>query len=207
METEISSFWNYFSLKQKNFLFARSIDDKRTQYDIYCVLDKLVRKLHPKLYILISFNKNDTPSANLVFLTKGRSTLKKIAARLLDKAPSFSQWHFQSGITPYKHSIIALCAYNQFLGTENNIYQIYFAVKKIYKTSNKLHLLLYLEMDKQLPKSDLHDLMHIILLYFLGDAYYFKHISRYKIVRRKYSKIQFIPLDQLRHLIQFKALN
>ena len=207
MKTPINKFWYSFSLIQKELIFANRTANYKVQYNLCSTIDRRVTEVHPKLSLLIIFNINNTDSAKLIFLTKGKSSLKSIVEDLLSEAPSFPLWHYQSGIKPYKHSIISLCAYYRFLGSGNNIHQIYFAVQKIYKTTNKLHLILYLEMDKQLSKSVLQDLMRPILLCFLGDAYYQKHISRYRIVRRKYSRIRFIPLDELKPLIQYKTFN
>ncbi|MDP2687018.1 MAG: hypothetical protein Q8O62_07340 [Aequorivita sp.] len=207
MKTAINEFWTTFSLIQKNLIFANSTGNQHHQTDLCSRLDSPISAVHPKLNFLIIFQYNNTDTAKLIFLTLGKPTLKLIAGLILAEAPSFPLWQFQAGIKPYKHSIISLCANYRFLGPETNIYQIYFAVQKIYKTTNKLHLILYLEMDKQRSKSELNDVMHPILLCFLGDAYYHQHISRYRIVRRKYSRIKLIPLDELKHLIQYKTFN
>ncbi|MEM0519018.1 hypothetical protein [Aequorivita flava] len=207
MKKEVTDFWHTFSLHQKNLKYAFSIGDKSNLYQLYSALVRKIHNIHSQLDILITCDYEHSHCAKLIFLTKGKSVLKKLANACMDEAPSFALWEFQSGINPYKHSIVTLCAKYGFLGGENNIHQIYFALKKIYKTSNKLHLWLYLELDKQISKSELHQQMYFIFLYFLGDANYYNHISRYKIIRRKYSKIEFLPLDQLRHLIQYKSNN
>lgn len=207
MKTQANKFWHSFSRIQTEIIYANHSGNRNAQFNLCNTLDREATEIHPKLNLLIIFKINNTDSAKLIFLTKGKPILKLLVNQLLAEAPSFPLWHYQSGIKPYKHSIISLCAYYKFLGSGNKIHQIYFAVDKIYKTTNKLHLILYIEMDKQLSKSDLHDLISPILICFLGDAYYQKHISRYRIVRRKYSRIPFIPLDELKYLIQYKTFN
>ncbi|SDV99407.1 hypothetical protein SAMN05216556_1018 [Aequorivita viscosa] len=157
--------------------------------------------------IIIHFLNNGDEAIKLIFLPRANYKLKAIAARVIAAAPNIEPWQYEIGIKPYNHSVISLCAENNFIDSNTIVYQIYFAVKKIYITSNKLHLLIYLEMNKQHSKAELHQAMDSILIWFLGDAFYYRHISRFKIIRRKYSKINFIPLDELKNIIQYKALN
>lgn len=207
MKTAINKFWYTFSLIQKDLIYANQTANQQQQNKLCNKLAKKARKVNASLDFLILFQVKDTNTHKLIFLTKGKYTLKAIVAALLAGAPSFPEWNFQMGIKPYKHSVDMLCEAYNFLGVGTKIHQIYFTVQKIYRTTNKLHLIFYLEMDKQLSKSELHEVMHPILLCYLGDIYYQQHISRYKIVRRKYSRIRFIPLDDLRYFIQFKSFN
>lgn len=176
--------------------------------------DRLINKLFPKaekidpaLRFIIYFPSNVSSSAKLVFLVKGNSKLKVIITKTILEAPVIELWEYQSGIEPYKKSIQSLCAKFNFIDQQTFIFQIYFAITKVYKTSNKLHLIIYLEMNKRHSKYDLHEAMETIFLSFLGDTYYYQHISKFKIVRRKFSAFRFMPFDELKNIIQFKHIN
>ena len=207
MKTEITEFWNCFSILQMDLIAANRYEDFPLQTTLFTRLQTKATDIHPKLSILVIFQFDGSDTSKLVFLTKGDYKLKAIAEELLAQAPQLEPWVYQIGIKPYKHSIVSLCANYKFIDASTIVFQIYFAIERVYKTSNKLHLLIYLEMDKRHSKADLHDATDTILLWFLGDSFYYRHISRFKIVRRKYSAIRFIPFDELKNIIQFKHLN
>ena len=207
METETTEFWNCFLSMHIDLIFANNVRDFDLEEVLFDRLLMQVAVVHPELELIIVYKINGGETAKLVFLTKGNYKLLPIINRIVKDAPQLDLWDFEIGIKPYKHSVLSLCEEHRFLGPNTTIFQIYFSVQKIYKSSNKLHLLLYVEMDKRHSKVDIHGAMYGILLYFLGDTFYHRHISRYKIVRRKYSKIGFIPLDELKNVIQYKFLN
>lgn len=207
MKTQIIKFWNCFLSIQMDIINANSVRNLELRENLFQKLFSKAVKIHPEMSIIIHFLNNGDDSIKLIFLPRDNYKLKAIAARVIAAAPNIEPWQYEIGIKPYNHSVISLCAENNFINSNTIVYQIYFAVQKIYITSNKLHLLIYLEMNKQHSKAELHQAMDSILIWFLGDAFYYKHISRFKIIRRKYSKINFIPMDELKNIIQYKALN
>ena len=207
MKTQITNFWNCFLSIQMDVINANNVRNMALRDKLLNRLHSNAGEIHRDIRIVFHFINNDDGSVKMIFLSKGNYKLKAIAAQIIVAAPPLNLWQYEIGVEPYKHSIISLCAENNFIDTETIVYQIYFAVQKVYKTSNKLHLLIYLEMNKQHSKSDLHEVMDTMLIWFLGDTIYYRHISRFKIIRRKYSKINFIPFDELKNLIQYKTIN
>ncbi|MDC8000102.1 hypothetical protein POV26_03570 [Aequorivita todarodis] len=205
MKTEITKFWNYFLSIQMDLVYANNTGNLELSTDLINRLQCKAKNIHSELTLVFQFSGGDF--AKLIFITKGKYKLNAIVKQMLVSKPQLAMWQYQIGIKQYKRSITSLCKNNNFIDQHTVIHQIYFAVHKLYKTSNKLHLLIYIEMDKKHSKSDLHDAMGTILLWFLGDAYYQKHIGKYRIVRRKFSSIRFMPLDELKHLIHFKSFN
>lgn len=206
MKTQINNFWNRFIAIQIDLVNAASSANTNLLEKLIMDLLSYAAKIDPALKILFSFSSDGNSFSKLIFLTKGDYKLEAIIRVVLSKAPQLNPWKYQIGIKPYKHSVTTLCAESNFLNDHTTIYQIYFGIQKIYKSSNKLHLIIYFEMDKQHKKYDLHEAMENIFTWFLGDVVYHNHISRYKIVRRKYSAIRFAPLDELKNMIQYKTL-
>lgn len=207
METEIKQFWNCFLSIQLDILFAHNHGHIKLRDKLFDKWFDKVVKIHPALRIVLLFGFGTEGRAKLIFLVKGNPRLNAIATKIIREAPQMELWKYHIGIKPYKHSITSLCAENRFLDHDTIIYQIYFAITKVYKTSNKLHLTIYLETNKKHSKFDLHQATDDILLWFLGDTYYYQHISKFKIVRRKFSAIRFMPLDELKNIIQYKHIN
>lgn len=207
MKTEISLFWNCFLNMQMDLIAANNVRDLELRDKLFNKLFAKAIKIHPKLRIILYYFPIGTDMAIVIFLTKGNYKLAAVAEEIIAEAPAVYQWQYQIGVKPHKNSIISLCANNKFIDAYTTIYQIYFAIEKVYRTSNKLHLIIFLEMDKKHSKHELHEAMETIFLWFLGDVLYYRHISRFKIIRRKYSAINFIPLDELKNTIQFKSLN
>lgn len=207
MKTKINQFWNCFLSIQMDILIANDSGKIRLRDKLFDKLFKEAVKIHSELRIIILFPSNGDASSRLIFLVKGNYKLKAIATEIIIVAPQMELWQYQIGIKPYKRSIISFCAEYKFLDYNTTIYQIYFAIKRVYRTSNKLHLTIYIDMNKKHSKSDLHEAMDNILLWFLGDTYYYQHISKFKIVRRKFSAIHFIPFDELRNIIEYKHIN
>lgn len=207
MKTEINKFWNRFLAIQIDLIISAKVSDIK-------LLDKLINELlsnaveiHSHLRIIISLLPKDDNPSKLIFLTKGDYKLEALIREVVGDAPQLPKWEYQIGVKPYKGSIINLCAASDFLGDNTTIFQIYFAIHKVYKTSNKLHLIIFFDVDKKHSKYALHEAMENIFTWFLGDAFYHSHISKYKIVRRKYASIHFTPLDELKNVIQYKNLN
>jgi hypothetical protein len=207
MKTEINEFWKYFLSIQIDLINADQNGNAALGNKLFENLHKKGKKIDRLLDFLIVYRIDGGSTAKLIFIPKGKYRLRAIAAQMLALAPKVSLWVFDIGIKPYRESIISLCAKHNFLKHDTTVYQIYFAVHKIYKTSNKLHLLMYLQVDRSISKSELHEAMENILLWFLGDTLYYKHISRFKIIRRKYSAINFIPMDEFINLVQYKSIN
>jgi hypothetical protein len=207
MKTTITAFWNYFLSVQIDLIFAHRSGNLRLRDQLINKLYAKTLKINSQLRIILHFSPIETDGGKLIFLTRGNYKLNALAEVIISEAPLLDNWSYQIGIKPYKDSVVSLCANNKFIDPYTIVYQIYFSIEKVYRTSNKLHLIIYFEMDRKHSKHDLHSAMESIFLWFLGDALYHKHISRFRIVRRKYSAINFIPLDQIRNTIQFKSLN
>ncbi|WP_310993617.1 hypothetical protein [Aequorivita marina] len=204
METLINKFWNCFLAIQSDLLHANSVGNTELRNKLFGKLYAKVIQVNPGLQISVLFASNFPNSSSLIFIVKGNYRLKALVNKVLIDAPQLKRWQYQMGIKPYEESLISLCSKFNFLGAQTIIYEIYFAVSKVYKTSNKLHLMIYLETDRKFAKADLRAAMDNIFLWFLGDTLYYRHISQFKIVRRKFSRINFIPLDELRSFIGYK---
>ncbi len=207
MKTKIEEFWDYFLAVQLDLLEATGEVELMRRENMMAVLYSKATSIDPKLAVLLMFPNDGSYLAKLAFVTWGIPRLKALADELLAEAPLLYSWELSVGVKPYRLSVIHLCEDYKFFERPTTIYQIYFAVERIYKTSNKLHLVLYIQMDQRYSKADIHSAMYEILLCYLGDFLFHKHISRFRIVRRKYSAINFIPLDELKNLIHYKSIN
>ncbi|MCZ4319899.1 hypothetical protein O4H26_12970 [Aequorivita viscosa] len=207
METKITDFWNHFLAIQTDLIKSKCEDNLTLHSELFDTLSTKAIKIHPKLNVFALYIMREDVKAKLVFPTKGNNILGALVFKIVNRAPYSDFWEFQIGVTPYNGSIIQLCSTISFFDLPTTVFQIYFAVQKIYKSSNKLHLLIYMEINRRYSKSDLQSAMDGIFMLFLGDVLYFNHISRFKIVRRKYSKIRFLPLEELKNFIHYKNLN
>lgn len=207
METAIKKFWTYFVSIQKNLIGASSVSELGQHDKFFNRLSLLASRINSKMEIIVHLKSLETQSASLIFLSKGNYRLKAIAEIIISQAPKLEPWKYCVGLKPYNHSVIKLCANYNFIDSHTAIFQIYFAVKKVYKSNNKLQLLIYLEIDKPHSKQNLHQAMDKIFLWFLGDSLYYRHISRFKILRRKYAANHFIHLDELKTTLLLRPMN
>ncbi|WGF92174.1 hypothetical protein [Aequorivita marisscotiae] len=207
METKITDFWNHFLAIQTDLIETQCKENLKLHSELFDTLNTKAVKIHPKIRIFALYIMRENIRAKLVFPSHGNNQLKALIFKIVNRAPYSDFWEFQIGVSPYNGSIIQLCSTINFFDLPTTVFQIYFAVQKIYKSSNKFHLIIYMELDRRYSKFDLQAAMDGILMLFLGDVLYFNHISRFKIVRRKYSAIRFLPLEELKNLIQYKNLN
>ncbi|MEH6764670.1 MAG: hypothetical protein V7655_09245 [Aequorivita antarctica] len=202
METKINEFWELFQ-KESIFIlegFKYGIVPKEK----FELLDYLLTNIHPKLQLLI--NRPPNGEVQLVLLTKGRLSLKIIITEILKRAPQNEYWTFKLGLPPWSSTLEELCKHYQFLGSDIYIYDIYFDIYKIH-SNGKVNLQIHMEKNKPLPKYFINERMRVLLLYYLGDSLFFKKIVYLKIVQKKYRHINFIPISELKPLLQFARVN
>lgn len=204
MLEKINQFWTCFLSLQQGIVKDIEKGNPRWKEKSFSTLNSTVTSLFPGLAILISHSSLPKPMVNLYFMPKGNPPLKIVVAEIIAIAPQLEAWQFHHGIIPFPHSVISLCFRRNFIDPETTIYQIYFSVHRFYKSSKKFHLCIYLQMNKSHPKAVLHEAMDNILLFYLGDDHYYRHISRYRIVRRRYASHDFLPLDELPNMIENK---
>lgn len=160
-----------------------------------------LEEIHKDLSLVILCDPGEPP--RLHFITKGRLKLKKIITQILVFAPHDSGWSFYNGIRPWEGNVVELCNQCHFLGRGTTIYEIYFDVKEIYKSSHKMALVLYVEKNRSHPKYEINDAMKTLLLLYLGDDMYHRNIARIQISQRKYAAYNFAPISQLKKVLEF----
>lgn len=195
MEEKIENFWKFITDKQEYYLQRLKQENKNFLLDP--VLDKELQMISKDLKIIIL---NDS-LPKIVFITKGKSSLKNVAFQITQGIPKKIYLKPQIGILPYPGNFHMLSRSYSFLNQKNPIFQIYFSVHKIYRSSGKFHLNIFLSSYNKAIKKDQQKALKIALLLFLGDDCFYKRISTCKIYLRKYKKLNFIPIDQLKHLL------
>lgn len=206
METTVTNFWNCFVKVQLDMLFAYNNNNQEL---IYHLFNQLVN--HPvitqkKLCLVISFPSHECPKASLHFMTRGLKKKKILATELIEQAPKLDTWTYRVGVQPYEEKNIPFSLFFTYINQTVYGYQVYVHIYKIYKTTNKLHLHIYMDLNRPgVPKFEIKHFAKEILLFYLGEDMFYKHISTIKIVRRKLTKVNYFPLRDLKNLIQFKS--
>jgi len=198
MESKIKQFWEYF--EKESFFILENLKYGIVPKSQFELLDYLLQNIHPKLQALI--NRPPNGEVHFVFLTKGRIGLKLIISEILKRAPQNEYWTFKLGLPPWSGTLEDFCSHYQFLGPNVHIYDIYFDIYKIH-SNGKVNLHIHVEKNKPLPKYFINDSMRVFLLYYLGDRLFFKKIVYLKIVQKKYRHINFIPISELKTLLEF----
>lgn len=199
MKTKIKQFWEYF--EKESFAILEGIKYGIPPESKFALLTYLLQNIHPKLQLLI--NRPPNGEVQLVFLTKGRLSLKIIITEILKSAPYNEHWTFKMGLPPWSRSLEEFCSHYQFLGPDVHIYEVYFDIYKIHPSNGKVNLHIHLEKNKPLPKYFINNAMRVFLLYYLGDRLFFKKIALLKIAQKKYRQINFIPIYELKSLLEF----
>jgi hypothetical protein len=198
METKINEFWEFF--QKESFFILEGFKYGIVPKEKFELLDYLLTNIHSKLQLLI--NRPPNGEVQLVFLTKGRLSLKVIITEILKRVPQNEYWTFKLGLPPWRGTLEELCKHYQFLGPDVHVYDIYFDIYKIH-SNGKVNLHIHVEKNKPLPKYFINERMRVLLLYYLGDSLFFKKIVYLKIVQKKYRHINFIPIYELKPLLEF----
>lgn len=201
MEEKIENFWKFIIDQQDHYLHGLKRENKN--FLLNPLLDKELQIISKNLKAII-LNDNHP---KIVFITKGNSYLKNVAFQIIQRIPKRIYLKPQIGIPPYPGNFQALNSSYSFLNQKNPIFQIYFSVHKIYPSSGKFHLNIFMSSYNKTIKKEQHNALKIILLLFLGDDRFYKRISTWKIYLRNYKKLNFIPIDQLKHLLLSPYLN
>lgn len=201
METKIKQFWEYF--EKESFHILEGLKYGLVPKEKFILLHYLLTNIHPKLQLLI--NRPPNGEVQLVFLTKGKLGLKIIITEILKRAPQNGYFTFKLGLPPWSGTLEHFCNHYKFLGPDVHIYDIYFDIYKIH-SNGKVNLQIHVEKNKPLPKYLINDSMKSFLLYYLGDQLFFKKILYLKIVQKKYRHINFIPITELKTLLQFAGV-
>lgn len=198
METKINEFWQLF--QKKSFAILEGIKYGIIPEKKFDLLTYVLQSINPKLQLLI--NRPPNGKVQLVFLTKGRLRLKIIIAEILKRAPLSQDWTFKMGLPPWNGTLEEFCKHYQFLGPDIYVFEIYFDIYKIH-SNGKVNLQIHVEKNKPLSKDFTNNSMQVFLLYYLGDQLFFKKLTRIKIIQRKYRQINFIPISELKPLLEF----
>ncbi len=199
MITHIIYFWERFTIHHEQI--ATMVQSGANTDSIIQKLESPLKKIHKSLSLVIVKLPMEKPQ--LFFLAKGRLHLKKLISQILLFAPRQTDWEFQLGIEPWEGTLQNLCLKYRFLGLEVEIYQIYFALSKINKSSGRMNLVLYVEKNKTLQRYVLNNQMKLVLLFYLGDDVYHKNIAHIKIALKKYKAYNFAPVSQLKKIFNF----
>lgn len=206
METTVTNFWNCFVKVQLDMLFAYNNKDEDLIYHLFKQLEDHPAIKEYGLNLIIFFPTNKDSKATLCFLTRGLKKRKSWANQLILQAHILDNWLYQVGLPPYENKNIPFFSYFSFIKERVYEHQIYVHIHKIYKTSNKLHLHVYMNLNQTgVPKEEINPFAKEMLLYYLGEDMFYKHISMIKTVRRKLTKVNYFPLRDLKNLIQFKS--
>ena len=206
MKTKIDEFWTRFSEFQFDLLVANAYGNRDTASSLYYLIEAELAILKKGLQFIVSFDREKL-KGKLILLPKGKTQLKILCLRLLQEAPILPNWEYQLGIKPFKGDLTEFSISQIDFDLQIIADQLYINILKIYKSSNKLHLEVYVQTDqKGLSKHDLNQAVDNILLWYLGDEYYFTRISRVKIIRRKFKNRNFIPLYALRDFLDYSVL-
>jgi hypothetical protein len=198
METKIKQFWEYF--EKESFFILEGFKYGIVPKEKFALLDYLLTNIHPKLQLLM--NRPPNGEIQLIFLSKGRLSLKIIISEILKKAPQNDHCTFKLGLPSWNAGLENLNNHYRFFGPDVHIFDVYFDVYKIY-SNGKVNLHIHVEKNKPLPKYFINERMRVLLLYYLGDQLFFKKIVYLKIVQKKYRHINFIPISELKPFLEF----
>lgn len=196
MEIFINNFWKEFEANQ--YLYLNQMRESQNNFLSNPVLTYIVKAIHKDMDVVIL----DTMNPKIVFIIKGKLQLQKQALQIIKNKPPRIIFKTQIGIPPFKGTIQEFDYYYNPLGTDVNIFQIYFSIRKIYKTTKKMHLYIYLQCTGKFEKYILNPVARTCLILYLGDETYFSTIAQIKIVRRKYNHLNLIPIELLKQSLQ-----
>ena len=201
METKINQFWEYF--EKESFHILQSFKYGIVPKEEFELLDYLLTNIHPQLQLLM--NRPPNGEVQLVFLTKGRLRLKILISEILRKGPQNEFWTFKMGLPPWNGRLDDFNNHYKFFGPDVHVFDVYFDIYKIH-SNGKVNLHIHVEKNKPLSKDHTNNSMQVFLLYYLGDQLFFKKITRIKIIQRKYKQINFIPISELKPLLEFAGV-
>tara|TARA_R110002020_G_scaffold379355_2_gene590535 strand:- start:295 stop:903 length:609 start_codon:yes stop_codon:yes gene_type:complete len=201
METKIKQFWEYF--EKESFHILQSFKYGIVPKEEFELLDYLLTNIHPQLQLLM--NRPPNGEVQLVFLTKGRLSLKILISEILRKAPQNEFWTFKMGLPPWNGRLDDFNNHYKFFGPDVHVFDVYFDIYKIH-SNGKVNLHIHVEKNKPLPKYIINDRMRVFLLYYLGDQLFFKKILYLKIVQRKPRHINFVHISELKSLLEFSRV-
>ena len=201
METKIKQFWEYF--EKESFHILQSFKYGIVPKEEFELLDYLLTNIHPQLQLLM--NRPPNGEVQLVFLTKGRLSLKILISEILRKAPQNEFWTFKMGLPPWNGRLDDFNNHYKFFGPDVHVFDVYFDIYKIH-SNGKVNLHIHVEKNKPLPKYIINDRMRVFLLYYLGDQLFFKKILYLKIVQRKPRQINFVHISELKTLLEFSRV-
>ncbi len=206
MKTNQENFWNYFQKVQTDLVIAYHSGNGSAFEKYFKKLENKLRKIDKGLSLIISFDVDQTN--RLIISVNENKKNAHLKTTFTEDAPVLDNWEYQMGLQPYdKHPNPMSLHYSNF-GIDIASNRIYVVINTIFKSSNKLHLHVFFDLNtKGIPKSELRWVARDFLNFYLGDKYFYKHISRIKIVKRKLKSVNFIPLSELHNLIEFKSLN
>lgn len=192
MKIFINNFWKKIEANQ--YLYLNQLRQSKNNFLYNPVLTYIVKTIHKDMEVVIL----NTMDPKIVFIIKGKLQLQKQALQIIKNKPPCIIFKTQIGIPPFKGTIQEFDDYYNPLGSDVNIFQIYFSVKRIYKTTKRMHLYIYLQCTGKFEKYILNPLARTCLILYLGDEAYFNTIAKIKIVRRKYNYLNLIPIDLLK---------
>jgi hypothetical protein len=203
METKVNQFWGYFSTVQYDIMDAFEKQNTKALKKLLKKLNRQISKINNKLNLLLSFKEYDKHS--LIICIAKNKQLKPLQNQLINNAPYSDFWSFEAGVKPYK-SEKPMALYFEHKDMLVLSSQVFIHLYKIYNTSNKLHIHIFFDLGiTGVGKRELFELAHNMLLFYLGEEHFYKNISRIKVVRRRLKSINFIPLHELKNLIEFKS--
>ncbi len=203
MKTNEENFWEYFQKTESDLINAYHAANSIAIKKHFNKLNHYLQKIDDKLEITFHFRNN----AINTFILNVRN-FNKISDKIYnfwETAPKLEKWDYQVGLETYDESTRQLHLYYPKLGLNLTSNRVYVHIRHIFKSTNKLHLFIYLDLDqKKIPKEELKSLARNFLHVYLGDKYFFNHISRVKVVRRKFGNMNFMHLNELKKVIEFK---
>jgi len=204
MKTNAINFWNYFLEVQAEIILAYSSGDKEK------LMVKVNRLLQHKSLLAcdmeLEIRFQSEFNAVIYFRTKGKKRKKHKAMTFITEAPKLDCWKFYAGIPPHNDKNNPLHIY--FPYTDSLVFadQIQVHIEKIYPSTNKLHLCVYVELFKNgIPKSKIRSLAFEMLKHYLGEDDYCNNISKLKVSKRKVNSKNFLPLKELKKVLRFKT--
>ncbi|MDN3725396.1 hypothetical protein QRD02_13490 [Aequorivita sp. SDUM287046] len=201
METKINEFWQLF--QKESYAIYKDIKYGLVPEKKFELLHYLLQNIHPRLQLLI--NRPPNGEVQLVFLTKGSLKLKIIITEILKMAPHDDYWTFKLGLPPWRGTLEEFSNHYQFFGPGVHVYDIHFDIYKIH-SNGKVNLQIHLEKNKSLSKDFINNSMQVFLLFYFGDQLFFKKITRIKIIQRKYRHINFLPISELKPLLELSRV-
>tara|TARA_R110002072_G_scaffold4240_1_gene29922 strand:- start:8717 stop:9334 length:618 start_codon:yes stop_codon:yes gene_type:complete len=203
METYVNQFWSYFNTVRYDIQEAFEKQDKTALKLFVKKLTLKISKINDKLDLILNLSDNEKHS--LIICIHKNTQLKPIQNQLINNAPYIDNWSFEAGVKPYsKKQPMGFYFEHKNMVVLSD--QVFIHLYKIYNSSNKLHIHVYFDLGiSGVAKYQLKDLANYVLLFYLGDTLFYEHISRIKVVRRRLKSVNFIPLHELKHLIEFKS--